>query len=66
MQPNDESSVKNILDKENEILLALFPNIFGVIILIISTCYHLPMLPVSMRVLQVNTLYSSSLHTLLC
>ena len=55
MQPNDESSIKDMYEKESEILPAAFSNVFGVIVLIIPKCYNLPMFPVIPRMLQVNT-----------
>ena len=55
MQSNDESSVKDMYEKENEVLPAAFSNVFGVIVLIIPKCYNLLMFPVIPRMLQVNT-----------
>ena len=41
-------------EKEIEVLPAAFVNVFGVIVLIISKSYHLPMFPVIPSMLQVN------------
>ena len=46
MQSNDESSVKDMYEKESEVLPAAFLNVFGAIVLIIPKCYNLPMFPV--------------------
>ena len=55
MQSNDESSIKDMYEKESEILHAAFSNVFGVIVLIIPKCYNLPMFPLIPRMFQVNT-----------
>ena len=54
MQSNDESSIKDMHEKESEILPAAFSNVFGVIVLIVPKCYNLPIFPVIPRMLQVN------------
>ena len=55
IQSNDESSIKDMYEKESEILHAAFSNVFDVIVLIIPKCYNLPMFPEIPRILQVNT-----------
>ena len=55
MQSNDESSIKDMHEKESEILPAAFSNVFGVIVVIVPKRYNLPIFPVIPRMLQVNT-----------
>ena len=54
MQSNDEIYIKDMYEKESEVLPAAFSNVFGVIVLIVPKCYNLLMLPVIPRMFQVN------------